>query len=44
MYDLYLDEENRLIGVINPDASTETYAYAGDGKRRSKDTLDGLIT
>src|SRR5690606_8742193 len=37
------DEENRMVGVVNPDLSTESYSYSGDGQRRSKSTLDDLI-
>jgi RHS repeat-associated protein len=37
------DEENRMIGVVNPDSSSESFTYAGDGQRRSKSTLSDLI-
>jgi YD repeat-containing protein len=37
------DEENRMIGVVNPDSSSESFSYSGDGQRRSKSTLDDLI-
>jgi RHS repeat-associated protein len=37
------DEENRMVGVVNPDSSSESFSYSGDGQRRSKSTLDDLI-
>jgi RHS repeat-associated protein len=38
------DEENRMVGIVNPDSSTESFSYSGDGQRRSKSTLDDLIS
>lgn len=37
------DQENRLIKQIASDGSNATYAYSGDGLRRSRQESDGVI-
>ena len=38
------DNENRLTGIVNPDATRSTYTYAGDGLRRSAYEPGGVLT